>query len=301
MNSRRFQLVLTTLVYLFPCYPASWIATTLLAAPSSNVALPINNKNVHLLILPGFGNDMNDYRLPRSPQGSLVRSLEKRGWKSDRISILPVQRVDWLLVFLKGIFDWNFWLGNTKATDPPFRWYLDRIKLSVDEAVATSEKGAKVLLICHSAGGWLARAALGYKVISDLDDVCGIVTLGSPHQAPPESVMDMTRGALRSTDADFPGAFHGESLFYITVAGDAIQGVPEKDRSFLGPQTTTGFAFNSYEAVSGVGTAVGDGVVPISHAHLDGATQLTLPGIFHSINVSTVAWKFCRVLRVEKH
>jgi pimeloyl-ACP methyl ester carboxylesterase len=145
------------------------------------------------------------------------------------------------------------------------------------------------LLVCHSAGGWLARAALGYlnDVIDPRQRVCGVVTLGAPHLPPPPGVMDMTRGALRFTNDDFPGAYYQqEDVFYITVVGDAIAGVAQQKSSPFEPTSTTGFAYVSYQAVSGVGTTSGDGVVPVSHAHLEGATQLNLPGIFHSINVS---------------
>ena len=101
---------------------------------------------------------------------------------------------------------------------------------------------------------------------------------------PPPEIMDMTRGALRITDQEFPGAYHRD-LFYITVVGDAIQGVPQRRKSlFFEPTTVTGFAYSSYQAVSGDGTALGDGVVPLSHAHLKGAKQIPLPGVFHSIN-----------------
>ena len=266
----------------------AWISPSLVPSRRSTTTDPPNG-NVQIVILPGFGNDSNDYRLPQAPQGSLVQSLHKRGWED--VQVLPVNRLDWLRVFINGLFDIQFWLGRAEATNPAFRWYLERVGAAID-AAANDEKN--VLLVCHSAGGWLARAALGYQVVQNTTSrVCGLVSLGSPHVPPPVDRMDMTRGALRATHTKFPGTFHNQTMFYVTVAGDAIQGIPpnkEEERSsagFLGPPSATEFAFNSYEAVCGEGTAIGDGVVPISHAHLDGATQLTLQGIFHSINVST--------------
>ena len=42
-------------------------------------------------------------------------------------------------------------------------------------------------------------------------------------------------------------------------------------------------AFVNYKALSGDGAA-GDGVIPVAVAHLDGARQLTLENVLHSIN-----------------
>ena len=40
----------------------------------------------------------------------------------------------------------------------------------------------------------------------------------------------------------------------------------------------------NYKALSGDGTAAGDGVIPVAVAHLEGARQLTLENVLHSIN-----------------
>jgi hypothetical protein len=70
----------------------------------------------------------------------------------------------------------------------------------------------------------------------------------------------------------------------VTVIGEAIQGVKQERKSPLERTSVTGFAYNSYEAVCGNGTTIGDGVVPTCSAHVDGATRLNLEGVFHSIN-----------------
>jgi len=43
-------------------------------------------------------------------------------------------------------------------------------------------------------------------------------------------------------------------------------------------------AFTNYVALGGDGEAIGDGVIPVGCAHLDGAVQITLDGVLHSIN-----------------
>ena len=43
-------------------------------------------------------------------------------------------------------------------------------------------------------------------------------------------------------------------------------------------------AYANYVAVAGDGYALGDGVIPVGCAHLEGAEQVTLDGVLHSIN-----------------
>jgi hypothetical protein len=239
-------------------------------------------ENVKLLILPGFGNDSSDYTMEKS----LVSSLQGRGWKSEQISVLPVQRSDWLKVFLRGALDWKFWTSQAGPARPAFRWYLERIS----EQIASLQEDEKIILVGHSAGGWLGRASIGFGSAQDDDDddddddappvdlnkVLGLVTLGAPNLSPPPGVMDMTRGALRITDERFPGAFHAPALFYVTVIGSAVKGKKQERSSPLEPTTVEGFAFNSYEAVCGDGTAIGDGVVPLCAGHLEDAVQVSV-------------------------
>jgi len=317
----RLSLVLLLLA-IFARRSAAGAAFTTKNRVNSNIggsSLAPPPSNVKILILPGFFNDSSDYVLPAAPQGSLVQSLRQRGWRDDQIRVLPVRRTDWLQVFAKGCWDVQFWQGVAPPTRPAFLWYLERVAAAVEELTSMdmdnssdhlddndSDDPQEVLLLCHSAGGWLARAVLGYFSLEEtnnnndndknkqqqlrarnciLNKVCGLVTLGAPHQPPPDTVMDMTRGALKLTSENFPGAYHSDTLFYVTVIGDAIQGVKQERQNPLEPTSPSGFAYNSYEAVCGDGTTVGDGVVPCVAAHLEGATQLDLEGVFHSINV----------------
>lgn len=253
-------------------------------------------ENARILVLPGFGNDSADYFLEGARHGSLMQSLRKRGWSAEQIRVLPVSRADWLQVFWRGLFDVRFWEGRSDPTRPAYRWYLARAAEAIRDLAGDGGSGSsRVVLLCHSAGGWLGRAVCGFGSAGattaageeggavDLDSVLGIVTLGSPHLPPPPTVMDMTRGALRITNEQFPGSFHS-SLFYITVAGSAVKGVEQNRRSPLERTTEEGYAYRSYAIVCGDGESAGDGVVPLCSAHLDGATQLTLDNVYHSIN-----------------
>jgi pimeloyl-ACP methyl ester carboxylesterase len=261
--------------------------------------------NIKVLILPGFGNDRADYTMP----GSLVDSLVGQcGYAREQIDVLDVRRADWIQVFWRGLGDVQFWSSTADPTRPAFRWYLQRVVQQLNDLLR--EEDDRVVLVGHSAGGWLGRAALGYYGTRDgndnsnnsnddtsssqpspsinLDRVAGLVSLGAPHRPPPPELMDMTRGALRITDERFPGSFH-DGLFYVTVVGRSVRGVPQRRRfgrpsSLLEPTTRAGFAYTSYEACCGRGDVMGDGVVPFCTAHLDGAVQIDLDGVLHSID-----------------
>jgi pimeloyl-ACP methyl ester carboxylesterase len=248
------------------------------SSSSSQIKIPAH---VKLLILPGFGNDSVDYTMDRS----LVSSLEERGWKPEQIRVLPVQRSDWLQVFLRGALDWQFWTATAAPTRPAFAWYLERISEQIAELCENND-GDKVILVGHSAGGWLGRAAIGFgskednenppppALRIDLSKVAGLVTLGAPNLPPPPGVMDMTRGALKITNELFPGAYHAPSLFYVTAMGLSVTG-KKQERTSSPSERTSGFAYNSYEAVCGDGATIGDGVVPLCAGHLEDALQVS--------------------------
>jgi hypothetical protein len=236
------------------------------------------------LILPGFGNDAIDYVNPlkRGLNFGIVQSLSKRGYDVD---VVPIQRYQWLNI-LSGLFSPDFWKSSCKPQDL-FEFYFRAVDDSVREIKGNSDQ--PLILIGHSAGGWLARGILGngvweagYQRTLTSDLVIGLITLGAPHLPPIETAPDMTRGALRYVDVSYPGAHLNsetdQSIFYVTVAGTAVRG----DLSAV-EGSMNKFATGSYTQVTGKpGDVIGDGVVPLSHAHLDNAEKITLD-CFHSI------------------
>ena len=170
------------------------------------------------VVLPGFGNAFEDY-------DGFTAALARRGVES---SVVPIERRDWLNI-AAGVLSPRFWTGNC-VPDELFRFYYDK----VDATVQAAAEDGPVTLLCHSAGGWLARGLVRNNdwrgtqtAASEL--VEGIVTLGSPHY-PPESGECMTRGALAYVATRFPGA-HLKELFYVSVAGTAVM----SDPSMLAP------------------------------------------------------------------
>ena len=64
--------------------------------------------------------------------------------------------------------------------------------------------GSRVLLVGHSAGGWLARAVVGLMGVEKAGQrIAGVVSLGSPHVPPPEGVLDVTRGVVSDLQRRF--------------------------------------------------------------------------------------------------
>ncbi|CAE7277379.1 unnamed protein product [Symbiodinium microadriaticum] len=217
--------------------------------------------SVSAVLFPGFGNDAIDYSEPltaRSSQAGILQSI---------VSLFP------------GVPQ-PAWSPGFSRTGP---------EAKVEETVLSG--GEPVILIGHSAGGWLARALLDREGKDwALKHVQGLVSLGTPHRPPPKGKMDMTFGCLRNLNKAHPGAYYSDDLFYVSVAGDAVTGQKMEGNIPIveliqspSPEST---AWNSYVALGGVGNATGDGLVPVDWAHLQGAEQLTLDGCLHSINVA---------------
>jgi hypothetical protein len=141
----------------------------------------------------------------------------------------------------------------------------------------------------------------------DIENLLGIVTLGTPNLPAPIGAMDITGGALRATNTRFPGAFFSDKLFYVTTAGNAVtakwslneevglstaslsQQQPQESGPTVVSDSLKKLAYWSYYQVSGNGKGGGDGIVPSSFAHLEGAIQINLEKVFHTAGLSSAS------------
>eukprot|EP00466_Bigelowiella_natans_P001745 jgi/Bigna1/140348/aug1.55_g15056 len=242
-----------------------------------------------ILVLPGFGNCQSDYVEMLGSQISLTGALNARGF---RATVLPIERVEWFNV-AKGLLSLDFWRSKSLPSGPGYNWYINRINETITELLSHTDE-EHVVLVAHSAGGWLARAYLAER--EDDHRVSALVTLGTPHHN--EGGTDVTRGVLPYLNEQFPGA-HLDGIRYISVAGKAIQGSTKREG-----RKSAKAAFAAYHQVCGKGDVFGDGVIPLEAAHLPGARQVTLDGVWHSIdkadswygsdgNIDRWLWSLC--------
>jgi pimeloyl-ACP methyl ester carboxylesterase len=204
------------------------------------------------VILPG-------YLASAQPYDEMAKALIEQGFPAVTV---PLRKRDWLpTVGGRSV------INIVKALD------------ATAQRVMVDYNCNQINIVGHSAGGWIARIYLGevpYDVHpSDRNrttprpargHVSTLLTLGTPHT----SEERWTKKNLDFVNQTYPGAFY-DDVRYICIAGRAIAG-----------QKSDWFTFNSYRLTAGDGFAWGDGVVPLSAAHLDGATNITLDEVFHS-------------------
>jgi hypothetical protein len=225
-----------------------------------------------MLILGGF-------LIAPQAYGPMAESLAELSGQPVRV--VPVSRLDWL------------------ATLTAWGWLrlLDRVQLLAEKLAADSPSG-RITLVGHSSGGvmlrlWLAELPLAGRAYGGARLADALITLGSPHTARRATALRLW------VDRQLPGAFCGDRVRYLSVAGDldltspiasalsrrmaarsygAIGG-PEAlagDPASLGDPATLGDS-----ATAGAPCLAGDGLVPVGSALLSGARQLVLPGVAH--------------------
>lgn len=222
-------------------------------------------------------------------------TLQEHGVKS---VVARVSRLDWFRN-ASGLVDPNYWKGTLRPR-PVLDWYLKRMDEAINEAKELSQGlGRPLSLIGHSAGGWLARV---YMEEFGLSDISLLLTLGTPHKPPPKGVsgvIDQTRGLLDYVHEHCAKAVYTPELKYVCIAGRYIQGARifanssdiDDDGTFMNvsSESMSGtvtlrarFVGQGYKQVCGQADVWGDGVVPEVSAHLEGALNISLDGVYHS-------------------
>jgi pimeloyl-ACP methyl ester carboxylesterase len=195
------------------------------------------------VLLPG-------YLAGAAPYQGLVQAAQALGV---RIQVVPLRWWDWLPT-----------LGGRSVTP-----ILERLDQTIQQ-VRQQYPGGKITLIGHSAGGWISRIYLGAtpydgRVWNGAQWVERLMTLGTPHT----SQEHWTRRNLDFVNTEYPGAYHPD-IEYICIAGQAVQGRKGT------------LTYESYRLTCGQGDVWGDGITPVMAAHLAGAENITLAGVWHS-------------------
>ena len=212
---------------------------------------------------------------------ALSDSLKEYLPGNSQIVTVPLTRLDWPIGLVPSFFSKEYRDG-TLTPGKALRFYLEKANKAVQEAtraVLAEEENAdvEISVVAHSIGGWIARAWLSEWADPDTRSrVKSVVTLGSPHNEPPEGSLvakfDQTRGLLRYINKNYPGA-HQPGVKYVSVISESVQGVSGSNLNLAGI-----LAAGSYTALAGDTRAVGDGIIPVAAATLEGATNIVLGG-----------------------
>ena len=233
------------------------------------------SKHQPMLILGGFLIAPQAYR----PMAECLAELS-----GQPVRVVPVNRFDWL------------------ATLSAWGWLrlLDRVQQLAEQLAANSPSGG-ITLVGHSSGGvmlrlWLAELPLAGRAYGGARLADALITLGSPHTAKRATALRLW------VDRQLPGAFCGDRVRYLSVAGDldltspiasplsrrmaarsygAIGG-PEGPEALVDDPATVDDPTSLGDPAKGGATRLaGDGLVPVGSALLAGSRQLVLPGVAH--------------------
>ncbi len=172
--------------------------------------------------------------------------------------------------FVAGInlVDW------TTTRDESFRPQLAAVAEAVERARRTT--GAeKVWLVCHSAGGRIARLWMGDQPYGESrcggnPYVRGVVFLGSPYT----TAEPWARRSAVFANQNYPGAFYPH-ITYVSVIGKSVFG--QRDGSI-----EQRLAYRAYSSLDPQrAERWGDGVITLASAHVPGAENHVLDRIYH--------------------
>ena len=206
-----------------------------------------------IVILGGFLITQEAYQPMRQ------RLAELSGQALERVELVPVGRLEWLLT----VFPWA-WAR-----------ILDRVAAAVERQANASPTG-QVTLVGHSSGGIMARLFLDDRPFegrrwNGRARVNTLVMLGSPHTA-------LKATPLRQKVArELPGCVFAPAVRYVSVAG-AVDLDPARGEA---SDTARRMAPTAYRNSTGDANDQGDGLVPVRSALLEGSEEVVLEGVAH--------------------
>lgn len=191
------------------------------------------------------------------------RRLLRRG--PERVDIAPVYTPDWLI-------------GSLLGLGPIMRRTARAIRRTYELG-----GGRPIMVIGHSGGGIAARLAMAHVPFNGqragvAEHVGCLVTLGTPHGLATLANRFQHAGhhAAAFLERETPGAYFAPRTAYLTV------GSRFPDAAF--PGLSGRLAKEVFSIAVGDDTqALGDGIVPFSAVHLEGAEQLSYDDVRHGM------------------
>ena len=156
--------------------------------------------------------------------------------------------------------------GSSKVDEYPVVEPHGRFPLPDPELIA----GKKLVLIGHSAGGWISRIYLsdrdyGGKIYHGSDHVHSLVTLGTPHVSAPSAAFEGIQWCNQEVP-NVPALAVGGTGF----KGDSWGALTQGAYNFCCPDGTDGTSYD------------GDGMTPLfSSLGMNGAEQMVVEGVGH--------------------
>lgn len=186
--------------------------------------------------------------------------------------VTPLPRTEWIKV-AKSLPTKDYFDGTLK-NHKTLSWYFDAMETALSEIFEQEGTDAKVCIIGHSIGGWVARAFLGglsesSSPIATLAQkrVTSFITLGTPHSSPDGALVDQTRGLLKeveNTIACSSGSLQNRGIAVTCVGSASLKG------DFFTTNVEEFVAASSYFPLLGRldDSIRGDGIIPTELAFL---------------------------------
>jgi hypothetical protein len=224
---------------------------------------------VSILVCPAQFCVPDDYL----PLFDNLKALESKGGLTTSIGsfrVAPLPRTEWIKVARQ--LPTKAFLDGCLPVAKTLGWYFDAMDRAVAEIVAEEGSSARICIIGHSIGGWVARAYLGGLAQSStavhriaVEQVSSLVTLGTPHISTEDALVDQTRGLLRAI-AEAPSceaqALVDRGIDITCVGSDALGG------KLLTTNVEELVAVASYLPLLGRLGGLGDGIVPVDLAFM---------------------------------
>lgn len=228
------------------------------------------SEKVSVLVCPAQFCVPADY----APLLDNLKNLESQGALKQSIgsfAVAPLPRTEWIKVARQ--LPTKEFLEARLPVQETLGWYFAAIENAMTQILAEEGPSARICIIGHSIGGWVARAYLGGLSQSStaihrqaLDRVSSLVTIGTPHISPENALVDQTRGLLRAIEeapSCRPQALVDRGIDITCVCSDALEG------RILSTNVEELIAVASYLPLLGRVDVSGDGIVPVDLAFMD--------------------------------